>query len=291
MKRFCRMLVLALLVTCLCTCTAIAGYMAEMVVVNCDEWVSLRSAPDASSERILKVPLGATVTDCEIVSSEFARCSYGGRSGYIMTKYLSGNAAPGVPVSRSELMTFGENVLDVSHSGYNAIACRDYADSGELLKVACFDQTGNPVWSYDTLTNYVTELCMTEAFPGGTYDQPMIMVYNAGIGLIALDFHTGEELWILSSDDISLGGSISFAVDGLGNMYIGGFYGPDPVAIDMYGTILWQAAPGIDAYWMHEIILTEAGVTAIYDCLGEHEQGGEICYDYGTGEEVGKQWY
>lgn len=266
-------------------------YVGDMTVVDCDEWVSLRNAPSSASPRILKVPLGAKVTDCLIVSDEFAYCWYNGYSGYIMTKYLSANAAPAAGMSRSALMNFGSEALNVSYNGYTVMSRRGYQDGGEILKTVCYGPDGSPVWHYDTLTENATELDMTAAFPGGTAQTPMIMVYNAEAGLTALDLYTGAQQWFLSRWDADLGGSISTATDGLGNMYIGGFYGPDPVAIDMYGTILWRAQPSIEAYWMHEIILTEAGVTAVYDCLGEHEQGGEICYDYGTGEEVGKQWY
>ena len=33
----------------------------ETTVVNCQEWVSLREAPDTSAQRLTTVPLGATV--------------------------------------------------------------------------------------------------------------------------------------------------------------------------------------------------------------------------------------
>lgn len=263
-------------------------YIGDMTVVNCDEWVSLRNAPSSSSPRIMKVPLGAAVTDCLIVSDEFVYCWYNGYSGYIMTQYLSANATPEAGMSQSTLMNFGSEVLNVSYNGYTVISRKNYQDGGEILKTVCYGPDGNPVWHYDTLTESATELDMTAAFPGGTAQMPFVMVYNAEAGLTALDLYTGAQQWFLSIHDANLGGSISTATDGLGNMYIGGFYGPDPIAIDMYGTILWRAQPSVEAYWLHDITLTEAGVVATYDCLGNHEQPGWICYDFGTGYELDK---
>ena len=106
------------------------------------------------------------------------------------------------------------------------------------------------------------------------------MIYNAEIGLTALDFYTGEELWLLPDFEVSLGGSISYAVDENGNIYVGGYYGPDPVAVDMNGNILWQAQPGVEAYWMYQIEVTPEGIVATYDCVEEHEAKGQIVYGF-----------
>lgn len=258
-------------------------YIGDMTVVNCESWVSLRNAASSSSPRIVKVPLGATVTDCMTVSESFIYCRYAGLPGYIMTKYLSADGAAAPVMSHSELMNFGRGVLEYIHDGYTVISRLDYQDGGEILKTVCYGPDGSAVWHYDTLTENCTELDMTAAFAAGTAEKPMIMIHNAEIGLAALDLYTGEKLWLLPDHEVSLGASISFAVDANGTMYIGGFYGPDPVAIDMGGAVLWQAAPDFGPYWMHEIEVTEEGVVATYDCLHEHEQEGRICYNLADG--------
>jgi len=56
-------------------------------VVNCDEWVSLRSSPSTSASRVCKVPLGAYV-ECYYYDSEFSECYYNGYWGYILNSYL-----------------------------------------------------------------------------------------------------------------------------------------------------------------------------------------------------------
>lgn len=68
---------------------AFAGeYLGTMRVVNCQEWVSLRCDPDAGSERLAQVPLGAFV-EAYYVNNEFTRCYYGGLWGYIKSEYLA----------------------------------------------------------------------------------------------------------------------------------------------------------------------------------------------------------
>jgi len=57
-------------------------------VVNCEEWVSLRKSADSTSERLVKVPKGAIVTGC-VQSGSFIKCTYNGKTGYIMSKYLN----------------------------------------------------------------------------------------------------------------------------------------------------------------------------------------------------------
>lgn len=71
------------------------GYIGTMQVVNCEDWVSLRKYPDSSADRLIKVPLGATVTDCRWESADYIYAEYNGWGGYIMSKYLSGGSASG----------------------------------------------------------------------------------------------------------------------------------------------------------------------------------------------------
>ena len=72
------------------------GYVGDMVVVNCDGWVSLKEAPSAQARRLAKVPLGATVTDCAWETRDFIYGCYGGQYGYIDGRYLA-SAAPAYP--------------------------------------------------------------------------------------------------------------------------------------------------------------------------------------------------
>ena len=70
------------------TFSAGEGILKNQMVVNCQEWVSLRELPDTSSARLIKVPLGAIVTQCVTYMGNFVFCEYKGKKGYISTKYL-----------------------------------------------------------------------------------------------------------------------------------------------------------------------------------------------------------
>ena len=64
------------------------GYIGCMKVVKCQEWVSLREAPDAASACLVEVPLGKLVENCREESKAFHYAEYNGMSGYIMAQYL-----------------------------------------------------------------------------------------------------------------------------------------------------------------------------------------------------------
>ncbi len=81
---------------CLCLCLLLAlipaAQAAEvsdvMCVTNCQEWVSLREAPNTSSSRVAKVRLGELVTHCKAANDTFIECMFGDKLGYIQSKYL-----------------------------------------------------------------------------------------------------------------------------------------------------------------------------------------------------------
>ena len=62
--------------------------LADQKVTGCESWVSLRETASTYSARLIKVPLGAKVTDC-VKNGAFVRCTYKGQTGYILAKYLT----------------------------------------------------------------------------------------------------------------------------------------------------------------------------------------------------------
>lgn len=79
---------------CLCLlfslCPAFADSVSEVMrVSNCTEWVSLREKASSSSTRLMKVHLGELVTDCVDAGNGFVRCSFGDKTGYIASQYLT----------------------------------------------------------------------------------------------------------------------------------------------------------------------------------------------------------
>lgn len=63
-------------------------YAGTLTVVNCNEWVSLRSTPDSHSEKLAEVPLWANV-EAYYCNSEWYQCQYNGVWGYILSEYLT----------------------------------------------------------------------------------------------------------------------------------------------------------------------------------------------------------
>lgn len=259
-------MLLVLLVIALCIpCGALAE--KTMKIVNCQDWVSLRSAPNTQAERLAQVPLGALVTGEYDYDSDFSHCSYGGVSGYIMNKYL-------------EAPALAEQV-----DGLTILAERSYSSSGEVMELTCLDANGSELWKRVFQSPYATELDCTDAFVGGTAGAPMVLVHVMEEGLTALDLYTGQERWTLDNETINLGGSLSCAVAEDGTMYIGGYYGPDPVAISADGKVLWQSSSvygegdgyPLDFYWLYELELGPDGLTATYD-MSADERGGQVLY-------------
>ena len=263
MKRI-AMILLALLL-------AVPALADTMAVVNCEEWVSLREKPDTKSARIAKVPLYAHVEDCELAENGFIRGSYDGDTGYILEKYLE-------PVEDNEAQTLlYQQVGDVAVSAniFNV-------DGGQVMKVDAVDNSGKDVWNLETPAIEPTELTPYDAFIAGTKDEPRLMLHTMGVGLESRDPVTGEVIWTLKDADVNLGAGNAHAVDEQGRMYISGYYGPDPVCIDMDGKVLWQASTGSDAiFWPYQITLTKEGVVTEYETM--NEGSGRIVYDYGDG--------
>ncbi len=173
-------------------------------------------------------------------------------------------------------------ILDADAGSVHVVARRIYQENSEYLALAALDAAGNQLWMLNTATSGITELSQTDAFIAGTDARPLAMLYNSEVGLWAVDPETGVIRWLLSKDSIILGASISHAVvSGSGIMYIGGYYGPDPVAIDSNGIVLWQASSGRDdIYWLCKIEATGDGLVCAYGTLGEQGIPGTVIYDY-----------
>ena len=88
MKRFIAFLLLLCMVLTHMPALADSEYIGNMEVVNCNEWVSLRESPSTSSKRLVKVSLGAIVSNCEQLNEEWIYAEYDGYSGYILAMYL-----------------------------------------------------------------------------------------------------------------------------------------------------------------------------------------------------------
>ena len=57
-------------------------------VVNCEEWITLRSSPSTSAGFLARIPLGAYVTCLGDAGNEFYEVEYDGKHGYALKAYL-----------------------------------------------------------------------------------------------------------------------------------------------------------------------------------------------------------
>ena len=266
-----------LLVLALLSGAALAGGYDEyeirygtMTVVDCEEWVSLREVPGVGGRRLARVPVGAIVTDAEWVPlyDQFIHCSYGGQTGYILGRYL----APGWDV-------FSGVVFSERRDGLTVTAERGCSGRGESLRIVCTDDRGGTHWTWRVDTDRVTELESVTAFMGGTRRSPRVMAYAAGRGLTALDFATGKVQWTLLPTVADLGGSISHVLAEDGTLFVGGYYGPDPVAVSIRGDVLWRAESGsADIFWLDAMELRDGDIAAHYAVFPGSESGGWLLY-------------
>ena len=171
-------------------------------------------------------------------------------------------------------------ILDTVANGVRIIGRQIYQPECEYLMAVGLDASGKELWKNETTTDSITELMQTDVFIAGTTDAPLVMMYNACRGLTAVNPATGEVVWEIFKKDLNLGGSISHAVDGNGVAYIAGYYGPDPVAIDANGNVLWQASSGsAEATWLYRMELSDEGIACSYGKMAGEEYG-TIVYDF-----------
>ena len=268
-----KILLLALVAAMLLASAAQARVPGEMQIFNCEEWVSLRDQPDATSDRCAQVPLGAKVRGYYASHGDFSCCEYDGAVGYILNEYLQ---MPGGQPEPAQLPDGDPSYEFSLENGSCVRAWYGFASNSETLRIGCYTETDALLWSYETESLFSSELTAVTLFLNQKAETPMVMVHNSSYGLIALDASTGEEIWILPGSQVFLGASITHAVANDGTMYIGGYYGPDPVCISADGKVKWESSSmhteygmEIEFCWLNDIIVLSDGIAAHYnDCDG-----------------------
>lgn len=70
-------------------------------VVNCNESITLRPAPNVNSGEICQIPLGSAVSFVETAANGFYKIIYNGNTGYSLASYLSTEKADSAPVKNT----------------------------------------------------------------------------------------------------------------------------------------------------------------------------------------------
>ena len=273
-----RILAISLCLLLLLPALPALGAGARGRVVNCEEWVSLRAAPDTSAQRLAEVPLGAEVTDCALAENGFVACAYAGQAGYILGDYLSDSRVGG---------SYTRVLADDQLAGLRIVIEASETAKGEAVRATAYAEDGALIWRQELATEQRTELTLVDGFLGGVEKRPLAYLYAMGDGLTAYDAASGEAAWRVPTDAVNLGGSVTHAFAGDGTLYMGGYYGPEPVAISGAGEVLWQARTSDDIYWLTDIQVTDEGVLAAYEVVGfegNDMRPGTVLYDRETGK-------
>ncbi len=266
----------------------------QMMVVNVNEWASLRAKPNANSAQLQKIPLGGVVYGCVQVNDKYVECVYNGQTGYVAKQYLqeyvpsynyNGFDALGLDMPTLEAFeSLGTEVLKYSFNGYTVVARRLYYGEKEELKVVCYDASWTPRWSTGVESDHATELYSTEAFIMGSADRPLIVLFLTGYGFTAYPVGYWQDVeWENTSEDAQhVGGSLSTAVGKDGTAYLIGYYESAPLALSKEGVILWRAKNDSDfIYWPYEIRLGENSMEVLYDSFASNQAYCySISYDY-----------
>lgn len=298
MKRMVSILMaLAIALGCACAQAEVVHWPGSegqrMLVIYCEEWVSLRAQPDVNSERLAKVGRDEIVDNCQDAGNGFIACEANGQRGYILSDYLTPvnfeirSAEDSLQGSKiwGDRSSFSERAwsLDFAPEDLHVLCERTWTDNVEAMNVSCFDGAGSFVWGLYTSDGYAAELDGTAAFAGGTSERPQVIVSSSSQGFAAIEPSSGRLLWAKDFAKEELRGGLSTAIDEDGTMYLGGYYGPDPVAISADGDVLWCSDVGNNSFWLYKISVDGDVIVADYDYLDE---GGysRVWFDRATGE-------
>lgn len=169
-------------------------WYGTMMVDNCEEWVSLREAPDTGARRLAKVPLFAIVTDAQWSPDcgDFIYCDYDGQMGYILAKYLVGWADP-EPETEARYYSplgfsfaYSEAIMEVeegmSEDGQSLMIAATVTDLPVYLEIMTAESVGMLPWKFlETNAPANTEYIQDSAEGGDMHWFIRTAEYNDGI--------------------------------------------------------------------------------------------------------------
>ena len=118
---------------------------------------------------------------------------------------------------------------------------------------------------------------------------PVLYVNCSSSALYAVDAETGAAIWQIPVTQKVFGASNSMVCGPDGSLYIGGWYGPDPICVSPEGSVVWtsdSSQAGEDVYMLFCLLPLSGGIGAFYDGWNESGHRTGILYGYGDGAAV-----
>ena len=168
-----------------------SAFAEQMIVLNCNDWVSLRAQPSTSAERLSTVPLGSPVESIGW-SNGFNQVVYNGMTGWILTEYLG----YGVPFTKTDnslqVTNCNEWVSLRSYPGTSAPAITT-VPLGEWVESIGWENGFNQVVYYD-MTGWI----LSEYLSDGSNQKTAISESRAHDLAVAAGMES--DCWLISSD-------------------------------------------------------------------------------------------
>ncbi len=194
---------------------AYAVVYPNLMVVNCTDWVSLRSGPYESAPRLKTVPLGAIVVACVQDTGQYISCEYQGVRGYILETYLK-KANYAASSMDTKVVTKAEGKYPPINGPMTVVNCAEWvslrekasAGSARLARVPLGDKVDNCVQvddrfiycSYKNLWGYIDiQYLQGENAAGNPFDRlsgsPTRAEFDQ-VGFNALEFTTDDGITV-----------------------------------------------------------------------------------------------
>ena len=228
------------LATCLSSQPPQAQTYEIYYVVNCSEYITLRSAPSTDATALCKIPFGESVSFLDVADNGFYKISYMGSTGYALASYLS-QTPQSQPKPKEDPIALNTTFYVVKCNQAITLRTSDSTSAraqllirlGEAVSYLGTASNGFYKVSYFGQTGYVLSSYLSTTPPaGGIYSQPItLQVVNCkeSITLRATDSTSAAEIC-----QIPLGSFVEYLGYGENGFYVISYNGTIGYALSDY---------------------------------------------------------
>lgn len=221
------MLALALM----CAAEAMAEIGAQLIVVNCNEYITLREEPSTKAAALDRIPLRATVDEIGDAGNGFLRVSYRGQTGYALSKYLEryrGYRGPEISLTRDQRYNINLFLSNFTEAGFQVNGCYDVnrIDPAMLTEFAiehCWYNRQNRL-EWDDYFNY-NNVRLPESQIAPVVEKYFGVNITPSHDLPYTDYRNGYYYWQETGGHTNMGFASQYAVEALGNGYYSVWFG------------------------------------------------------------------